>query len=135
MVDSKRYQDWLNYAKQDIRAAKILKDHDCGWNLVAFQCQQAVEKALKAFILYKSGEIPTSHSLLYLNKLAANYLPELSKFLKDSSFLNQFYIETRYPPENPLLLSEEIGLECLRIAEEIVTHLEIILTKTEAENV
>lgn len=43
MVDSKRYNDWLEKAERDIKSAKILKQNDCGNDVVAFHSQQAIE--------------------------------------------------------------------------------------------
>lgn len=36
MVDSLRHKDWLEKAKRDIKAAKVLKENDCGNDIVAF---------------------------------------------------------------------------------------------------
>ncbi|MDK2877390.1 MAG: hypothetical protein PWR06_106 [Thermoanaerobacteraceae bacterium] len=48
MVDSIRYNDWLEKAERDIKAARVLKQNDCGNDIVAFHCQQAIEKALNS---------------------------------------------------------------------------------------
>ncbi len=52
--DSRRYYDWLEHSSQDLIAAKILSEDDRCYRLSAFHCQQAIEKALKAYILLKS---------------------------------------------------------------------------------
>lgn len=53
MVDSKSYEDWIAMAKKDLKGAMIL--HEAGEleELVAFHCQQAVKKYLKAFLIKK----------------------------------------------------------------------------------
>jgi len=71
MVDSKRYLDWLEKAARDLKSAKVLKQNECGNDVVAFHCQQAIEKALKGFLLRKTGQIAEGHSLIYLCKEAA----------------------------------------------------------------
>lgn len=62
--------------------------------IAAFFCQQAVEKALKALFLYeKKGEVPQSHSLIYLATNTS--VPEkFYSFLKE---LTPKFIDTRYP--------------------------------------
>ena len=51
MADSLRYKDWFEKAIQDLRGAEILMRHGGGNDLVAFHCQQAMEKALKGWLL------------------------------------------------------------------------------------
>lgn len=120
MVDSTKYDDWLDKAARDIRAARILKEHDCGNELTAFHSQQSIEKSLKAYIIAKSGVIINSHSLIFLCKEASKYQQDFSNYLKDSAFVNQFYIETRYPANDPMVVTDEEGDECIQIAERIL---------------
>ena len=119
MVDSARIADWLDKASRDIKSAKILKEHDCGNDVVAFHCQQAAEKALKAYLIKQSGVILSSHSLVFLCKEASRYDTVFKSYLKDCAFLNQYYIETRYPAEEPLIVEDQEAEECIRIAERI----------------
>lgn len=119
MVDSARYVDWIEKASRDIKAAKVLKENDCGNDMVAFHCQQAVEKLLKAYIIAKTGAIINSHSLIYLCKEAEKYNFEFGKYMKDCAFVNQFYIETRYPADVPLIVSDEEADECIAISNRI----------------
>ena len=51
MGDSLRYMDWFEKASQDLRGAEILMAHEGGNDLVAFHCQQAMEKTLKGWLL------------------------------------------------------------------------------------
>lgn len=126
MTDSLRYKDWYEKSQRDIRAARVLKENDCGNDLVAFHCQQAIEKALKGFLLWRKGELVEGHSLIYLCKQAVCFGPGLKSHLKDCAFVNQFYIETRYPADQPIQISEEQVNDCIRIAEEMysmIVHL------------
>jgi len=119
MVDSARYIDWIEKASRDIKAAKVLKENDCGNDMVAFHCQQAVEKLLKAYIIAKTGVIINSHSLVYLCKEAEKHNSEFREYMKDCAFVNQFYIETRYPADEPLIVSDEEADECIAISNKI----------------
>ena len=119
MVDSLRYKDWLEKSQKDLNAAIILKQNECGNDIVAFHCQQSIEKSLKGFLLYKRGEIIEGHSLIYLCKQSVIYDPVLKTFLKECAFVNQYYIETRYPADNQIIVTDEEAEECIKIAETI----------------
>ena len=119
MVDSTKFNDWIEKAYRDIKSAKVLKEHDCGNDMVAFHCQQAVEKLLKAYIIAEAGFIISSHSLIFLCKEAAKYNFEFKKYMKDCAFVNQFYIETRCPVDEPLVVTDDEADECISISEKI----------------
>lgn len=86
MVDTLRYIDWLDKAQRGIKSAKILKEHDCGNDVVAFHCQQSVEKSLKAYLISKGEGIVSGHSLIYLCKLSDKHNSEFKKYIKDCGF-------------------------------------------------
>ncbi|WP_039767446.1 MULTISPECIES: HEPN domain-containing protein [unclassified Caldicellulosiruptor] len=124
MVDSKKFTDWIEMGKKDLRAAQILYEHEGDNGLVCFHCQQAVEKYLKAFLLRKTGIIHEGHNLLKLCKKAMEFEPSLKEFIKDVSFINMFYIEVRYPPDEPMYVSEEDTIECLEATKKILKKIE-----------
>lgn len=102
--DSRRYYDWLDRAGEDILCAGLLiKDDNC-YNGAAFHCQQAIEKALKAYILLKSDTLVDGHNLTWLCKRAMRYDKKFSVWLDESASLNKCYIETRYPADIPMEL-------------------------------
>ena len=70
MGDSLRYKDWFEKAAHDLRGAEILMEHDGGNDLVAFHCQQAMEKMLKGWLLKTTGELLDGHSLVFLCRKA-----------------------------------------------------------------
>ena len=116
MVDSKFYEEWMRKARGDMRSAQILKDHDGDNEAVAFHCQQAIEKALKAYLLKNTAELKTGHSLVYLCKEAVMVDNRFRTLLKDCAFVNQYYIETRYPGEYPFEVADDEVQECFHIA-------------------
>ena len=124
MADSKRFADWYEKARQDFRGAQILFKYGDDYAIVAFHCQQAIEKALKGYILQKSGTLLDGHSLVYLCRRAAKLDEGVKRFMKDCAFVNQFYIETRYPADVTEVLEEEDARECLSTAEEMLGYLE-----------
>lgn len=128
MVDTLRYRDWIDKSERDIKSAKILKEHDCGNDVVAFHCQQAIEKILKAYLIIKGDGVVSGHSLLYLCKLAQGHEGNFKKYIKDCGFVNQYYIETRYPADSPLIVSDYEANECIKIAEEIYNYVMSIIS-------
>lgn len=123
MADSNRYLDWFEKAQQDLKGAKILMEHDGGYDLVAFHCQQSIEKALKGWLLKAAGTLVDGHSLVYLCRTAISNGAELKPHLKDCAYVNQFYIETRYPADMPMELSKDEARECLDIADTVLNIL------------
>lgn len=120
----KEIENWWKQGKNDVEKAKVLftsKNYDGA----SFFCQQAVEKTLKALILYKSKEKNTEgHSLIYLGKLAG--IPE--HFFSGLKKLSPQYFISRYPDvteEVPYeLYDEKLAKEFMGIAEEVVKWIE-----------
>jgi len=119
MADSLRYKDWHNKANADLKSAKILFEHEADHGIVAFHCQQAIEKLLKSFILKRASALIDGHSLVFLCKKSIEIDAEFKIFLKDCAYINQFDIETRYPADFPIEMTKEEAGECILITENI----------------
>ena len=50
--DSRLYFDWLEIAAQDLLAAQLLTEAGQCLEVAAFHCQQGMEKAFKAYLIY-----------------------------------------------------------------------------------
>lgn len=98
-TDSKRYFDWLFQAKLDVLAAEVLMTDERCYNAAAFHCQQSIEKALKAYLLYETHRLFDGHNLTWLCKQAVERHESFSRWLSKSAALNRYYIETRYPSD------------------------------------
>lgn len=119
MADSLRYKDWYDKANADLKSAKILFEHEADHGIVAFHCQQAIEKLFKSFVLKRAGTLIDGHSLVFLCKKSIELDTEFKIFLKDCAYINQFYIETRYPADFPMEMTKEEAEECILITEKI----------------
>ncbi|MBR6682657.1 MAG: HEPN domain-containing protein, partial [Clostridia bacterium] len=73
--DSKAYTDWMIFAENDLRAASMLRRNKHTLLLAAFHSHQAIEKALKAFMLSQKGYAPDGHNIIFLCKTAAKVNP------------------------------------------------------------
>ena len=123
MVDSKRYNDWFDMALKDFKSAEILYSNDADLGIVCFHCQQAIEKYFKGFIIYSQGVLQEGHSLIKLCRKASESNGGLNSFIKDCAFVNSFYIETRYPAEDTLIVTKEDAEECFSITKNIINYI------------
>ncbi|QIB67832.1 HEPN domain-containing protein [Aminipila butyrica] len=130
MVDSVRYKDWFSAGHKDLKSARILLDHDGDYTIIAFHCQQAIEKYLKGYLLLETHELEKGHSLILLIKKIQVFDSGIQQFMKDCAFVNQFYIETRYPADAPLELDQNEMKECLSIVNQILIYLNQRLQET-----
>jgi len=121
--DSRRYADWLNAAYDDLRAAKVLSKDDTLNNATAFHCQQCVEKALKGFILSRTGNGVESHNLTWLCRRAVNLDKKFGQWLDESASLNKYYIETRYPTDVPTEIEDSSIPQLLRMSENVFDYI------------
>ncbi|MCM1327869.1 MAG: HEPN domain-containing protein [Ruminococcus sp.] len=122
-TDSKRYYDWLYHACLDIMSARALMEDERLSKPVVFHCQQAMEKGLKAFLLYKHRKLFDGHNLTWLCKQAAMTDQSFTKFIGKSTLLNRYYIETRYPADIPEEIGRELVKEILSATEEMLEEI------------
>lgn len=121
--DSKRYLDWLYHAYQDLLAARMLIQDKRLYNPTVFHCQQAIEKSLKAFLLFKHRKLFDGHNLTWLCKQAAMTDQAFTKWIGKSTLLNRFYIETRYPADIPDEISRDLAEDILAATEEMMAFI------------
>lgn len=97
--DSRQYDRWMVYAYNDLFSArKLAEDERCHRNAV-FHCQQCIEKALKAYLMFKRHKLYDGHNLTWLCKQSMQYDSNFADWLEKSTAVNKFYIETRYPSD------------------------------------
>lgn len=123
MPDTKRHEDWFNKAQAEFASALILMEHGGDNAVIAFLCQQAIEKALKGFVLQKKMELIEGHSLIYLCKKSTELDASFKGFMKDCAYVNQFYLETRYPADIPLSVDDSEVKECINIAQSLLDRI------------
>ena len=90
---------WMRQAQDDLDAARCLfrSKH---YSLACFQCQQAVEKALKA-LMFAKGRLKKSdlevHEVMTLAYRASGLDPRLRAISGMVARIQGYYINTRYP--------------------------------------
>jgi HEPN domain-containing protein len=99
-------QQWIRKAELDYRAAEsLLRDTDPIHEVIAFHCQQAAEKYLKALLVSVPIEFPRTHDLDQLLELLAPVMPEVAVTLGGIGALSPFGVGIRYPGDFPELLA------------------------------
>lgn len=104
--DSHFYYKWLDKALCDLQCARLLLTYGGDRYNIAFHCQQAIEKALKGYLLFRTGRHFDGHNLTYLCRQAIRIDECFSEYLDESAALNDLYIETRYPTDLPFEIGE-----------------------------
>jgi HEPN domain-containing protein len=98
-------EGWLAKAEVDYRAAQsLMRDAEPIRDAIAFHCQQAAEKYLKAFLVRHQAEFPKTHNLEQLLELVAPIAPELAASLEETEVLSPYGVDIRYPGDFPELL-------------------------------
>ena len=104
-MDRELVVEWFRFADADadadIDTALLLKDmRPQHHEIICYHCQQAVEKYLKGFLVFKEQMPPKTHDLIYLCNLCTEQDQEFSNLLSQCSYLKQFGIQPRYPKES-----------------------------------
>jgi HEPN domain-containing protein len=133
--DSRKYFDWLEISADDLLASRVLLEQEQCYEIVGFHCQQAMEKAFKAYLIDCAGMLVDGHNLTWLCRKAMKYNREFAKWLDNTAEMNRLYIETRYPSDMELRLSPERAREVYTLATELYDFVcdEVYDNKTAAE--
>ena len=92
------HEKWLNIAKYDLKVAKGLQSLEF-FTAVVYHCQQAAEKALKGYLVFKGREVTKTHDLIKLLDLCILLDGEFIKKGDAASFLNPLSTKFRYPSD------------------------------------
>ena len=126
--EEKQYlEQWLFRANEDIAVIKTLSSEQIKvyTSTICFHCQQAVEKFLKAVLVYHKIDFPKTHDVDFLlNKCSTienvNFenidIKDLSDFGVDIRYPDYFYIPEVSETEEYI----EIALKIKSIAEKIL---------------
>lgn len=111
---------WLEKADMDLRSAQadlavtppILGD-------ALFHCQQAAEKALKAFLTWHDRPFRKTHDLAVLGGLVADIESPLESLLRRAAPLTEYAWRYRYPGQAEPPTSDETQ-KAIALAEQVV---------------
>ncbi len=113
-------RSWLDQAIHDLKSAKdssLAGNYD--W--ACFQAQQGAEKSLKALYLKQFHDLRKVHDLFFL----ATRVNAPSEILEACAWLNNVYIDSRYPDAEwripAIKFSEDDSRRALKLAEAVTT--------------
>lgn len=109
-------REWLTKARHDWLAAEALfHPHSVVLDVVAFHCQPAVEKTLKAFLVSRGVALEKTHDLAWLLDLCVGEDPDLDVLRDAIKPLSVFAVAFRYPgPAEPTAAQVSHGLAVVR---------------------
>lgn len=79
-------------------AAELLMQNERCYNLSAFHCQQAIEKGLKGYILFRTGNLVDGHNLTWLCKQAVKLDGTFARWLSQSASSTGATLRPGIPP-------------------------------------
>jgi HEPN domain-containing protein len=114
---------WIRKAGHDWSAARKVFGPDCvELDIVAFHCQQAVEKLLKGYLASRRIEFEKVHDLGYLLDHCATADPELETLRDEVEPLTAYAVIFRYPgPAEPTRTEVEAALATVERVWDFVT--------------
>ena len=114
---------WIEISDYDLRTAKAMYKSR-RYLYVAFMCQQAVEKVIKALIVLNEDEYPPKIHRLETLAIRANISDELNNEQKDLlNELSFYYLNNRYPDfktELNKIISKKKSHEILKKTENFI---------------
>jgi HEPN domain-containing protein len=121
---------WTEKANHDFQTiALVMAAEEPPWDSIAFHAQQAAEKYLKAYLVFRGRQPPRVHDLLKLVELCAAFDPRFSDLADDADFLSPLAVLARYPgdPADPSRADAERGVRIAeRIRDVVRAHLPIV---------
>lgn len=131
MANSKIVKQWFKYAGRDLRAAKALNELGTDYNpIVAFSCQQAVEKAIKGYLVFRGIRPAKTHVIKDLVAMVASHDPQLARKLGHANKLTVFAVTYRYPDAEKRALTAKQVSAAIKIAEKVI---EALIEEVEGE--
>lgn len=99
-------ESWLNKAEHDlITVQRLLEIEPVILDNACFHCQQAMEKYLKAYLIYNGLDIERTHNIIALLDQCADFDPVFGTI--DPLDINAYAVQGRYPDSNLMPSKEE----------------------------
>jgi len=111
------HRQWLERALSNLERARLdrLSPHILYEDL-CYDCQQSVEKAIKALMVLKNIKFEFTHNIGLLIKTLEDNALNVPDNIKKSASLSVYAVRTRYPGEDEPVTKKEFS-EALKLAE------------------
>jgi len=111
---------WIKRAESNLARASAGKtDERILFEDLCFDCQQAVEKSLKALLVLHNREAVITHSIGLLLSNVSDLDIEIPEFINASVILTDYAVQTRYPGFYEPVTNEEYQ-NALQVATPVV---------------
>jgi HEPN domain-containing protein len=113
-------REWFAKAATDLASArKLAAAPDPILDTAVYHCQQAAEKAVKAFLVFHDQRFEKTHDVRLLLEEASDFEPRFAEVLSAGDLLTPYATEYRYP-ESPSDPTADEFAEALRSAEAVL---------------
>jgi len=111
--------EWLHKADDDLGLAEhLLGESSLYPDAIAFHCQQAAEKYLKALLVWREIPFPKTHDIKALLNLIETADATVAESLQDAVVLTSYGVEIRYPGDRPDATPED-AREAVELARKV----------------
>ena len=114
---NEKVNEWLHFAKIDLISAQgLLKIDEMCAGVAAYHAQQATEKSFKSYMLFRKQVVIKTHDLQLLLERCMVFDAEFFQLRNHAKALNPFSIQTRYPDDQSIGLSQQEAEELVALA-------------------
>jgi len=107
---------WVEKADHDLGTAKLTHKYLPDYrDTIAFHCQQAVEKYLKAYLIFNNVQPKRTHDLVVLLGMVSTFESLSDELFDLIAELQDYAVEVRYP-DTIIELSDDDILSAIKIA-------------------
>lgn len=102
MPDRKKLaQEWTARGDNDLKTAKLAFQAGAPTDTLAILLQQASEKYIKGYLVFRGWHLKRTHDLRELVQTAVEYDPSFKDYIEMARLLTAYYLDYRYPPGPP----------------------------------
>lgn len=93
-------RSWVTKATSDLKSARLLGSaEDPPLDTAVYHCQQAAEKVIKAYLLYRGVTPDKTHDVRKLTVQASTFDPRFNELMPGAAALTPYAWEFRYPDD------------------------------------
>jgi HEPN domain-containing protein len=121
-------REWIRRARSNLARARAgPSSPEVLYDDLAFDAQQAAEKAAKAVLVHAGSSVPRTHSLVELLDLVERTGHSVPPDVREAGRLTAYAVDARYPGFEPVTAVEHA--EAVVLAESVVVWAEAIVPR------
>ncbi|MGH7453573.1 MAG: HEPN domain-containing protein [bacterium] len=134
MKDKTLVDEWFKRAHSNLERAKVGKvAEEILFEDLCFDCQQTVEKSIKALLVQLDIEFEKIHSIAKLLKQLEGAGIKVPEEIKETAELSVYAVDTRYPGDYDPVTAPEYKL-ALAMAEKVIKWAEELIEQMNQNN-